>query len=66
MRPIEKKEKLIEKEDDLVDKALLTKSSLDQILKSKLSTRALKAEEDIKAGRVYTREELDDRLRLGG
>ena len=65
---------LIEKEDDLrlleAIKTLLVKSSLDPELKSKLTSRALQAEEDIKAGRVYTREEfekkLDERLVLGG
>lgn len=65
---------LIEKEDDLrlleAIKTLLLKSSLDPELKSKLTSRALQAEEDIKAGRVYTREEfekkLDERLVLGG
>ena len=65
---------LIEKEDDLclleAIKTLLVKSSLDPELKSKLTSRALQAEEDIKAGRVYTREEfekkLEERLVLGG
>ena len=42
--------------------SLLLKSSLDPILKEKLTSRALKAEEDIKAGRVYTREELEKKL----
>jgi hypothetical protein len=41
---------------------------LDPVLKERLTSRALKAEEDIRAGRVYTREEfekkLDDRLGL--
>ncbi|MEX0882090.1 MAG: hypothetical protein WDZ72_01330 [Cyclobacteriaceae bacterium] len=63
--------KLIEKENDLrvleAIKTLLVKSSLDPVLKEKLTSRALKAEEDIKAGRVYTREELEKKLdnRLG-
>src|SRR5690554_325541 len=65
---------LIEKEDDLrlleAIKTLLVKSSLDLELKSRLTSRALQAEEDIKAGKVYTREEfekkLDERLVLGG
>jgi hypothetical protein len=62
---------LIEKENDLhvleAIKTLLVKSSLDPILKEKLTSRALKAEEDIKAGRVYTREEFEKKLdsRLG-
>lgn len=57
---------LIEKEDDLhlleAIKTLLVKSSLDPELKSKLTSRALQAEEDIKAGRVYTREEFEKKL----
>ena len=62
---------LIEKENDLhileAIKTLLVKSSLDPVLKEKLTSRALKAEEDIKAGKVYTREELENKLdcRLG-
>jgi hypothetical protein len=62
---------LIEKENDLkvleTIKGLLVKSSLDPILKEKLTSRAKKAEEDIKAGRVYTREEFERKLdsRLG-
>lgn len=62
---------LIEKENDLhileEVRALLVKSSLDPMLKEKLTSRALRADEDIKAGRVYTREELEKRLdnRLG-
>jgi hypothetical protein len=64
--------KLIEKENDLhvleAIKTLLVSSSLDPVLKERLTSRALKAEEDIRAGRVYTREEfekkLDDRLGL--
>jgi len=57
---------LIEKEDDLhlleAIKRLLVKSSLDPLLKNKLASRALKAEEDIKAGRVYKREEFEKKL----
>jgi hypothetical protein len=62
---------LIEKEKDLhvleAIKTLLVKSSLDPVLKEKLTSRALKAEEDIKEGRVYTREEFEKKLdnRLG-
>ena len=62
---------LIEKENDLhileEVRALLVKSSLDPMLKEKLTSRALRADEDIKAGRVYTREKLEKRLdnRLG-
>jgi hypothetical protein len=57
---------LIEKENDLhileAIKTLLVKSSLDPILKEKLTSRALKAEEDIQAGRVYTRKEFEKKL----
>lgn len=57
---------LIEKEKDLhileAIKTLLVKTSLDSILKEKLTSRALKAEEDIQAGRVYTRKELEIKL----
>jgi len=62
---------LIEKEKDLhvleAIKTLLVKSSLNPILKEKLTSRALKAEEDIREGRVYTREEFEKKLdnRLG-
>lgn len=69
MRAMDIKEELwnlIEKEDDLhisqAIKTLLVKFSLDPLLKNKLASRALKAEEDIKAGRVYTREELETKL----
>lgn len=63
--------RLIEEEKDLhileAIKTLLVKSSLDPILKEKLTLRALKAEEDIQAGRVYTRKEFEKKLdnRLG-
>jgi hypothetical protein len=57
---------LIEKENDLhileAIKTILVKSSLDPVLKEKLTSRALKAEEDIRAGRVYTREEFEKKL----
>ncbi|WP_245189381.1 hypothetical protein [Lunatimonas salinarum] len=62
---------LIEKEKDVhvleTIKTLLVKSSLNPILKEKLTSRALKAEEDIREGRVYTREEFEKKLdnRLG-
>lgn len=62
---------LIEKEKDLhilkAIKTLLVKSSLDPILKEKLTSRALKAEEDIKAGKVSTRKEFEKKMdsRLG-
>lgn len=62
---------LIENENDLhvleAIKTLLVKSSINPILKEKLTSRALKAEEDIRTGRVYTREEIEKKLdsRLG-
>lgn len=62
---------LIEREKDLhvleAIKTLLVKSSLDPILKEKLTSRALKAEEDIQAGRVHSRKEFEKKLdnRLG-
>ena len=52
---------LIDQENDLhileAIKTLLQKSSLDPVLKEKLTSRVLKANEDIKAGRVYSREQ---------
>ena len=62
---------LIEKETDSsileAIKTLLKKSSLNPVLKQKLTSRALKADEDIAAGRVMDREELESKLngRLG-
>jgi hypothetical protein len=62
---------LIEEENDLdvleAVKTLLVKTSLDPILKEKLTSRALNAEEDIRAGRLYTREEFEKKMdgRLG-
>jgi hypothetical protein len=60
---------LIEKENDLhvleAIKTLLVKSSLNPILKEKLTSRALKAEKDIKSGRVYTKEEFEKKLDNG-
>ncbi|MCE9540306.1 MAG: hypothetical protein K8R85_13970 [Bacteroidetes bacterium] len=58
---IELKE-LIEKERDLsilkAIKALLRKTTLDNILRKKLSQRALRSEEDINSGRVLNRKEI--------
>jgi len=62
---------LIEKETDKsileAIKILLKKSSLNPILKEKLTSRALKAEEDILEGRFMDRKEIELRLndRLG-
>lgn len=59
---------LIEKETDRsileAIKVLLKKSSLHPVLKQKLASRALKANEDIAAGRVMDRKELE--LKLDG
>lgn len=58
---IELKE-LIENERDLsilkAIKALLRKTTLDTILREKLSQRAIRSEEDIKSGRVLNRKEI--------
>lgn len=55
--------RLIENENDvqLLEsiKTMLVKSSLNPVLKDILTSRALKAEEDIQAGRLYSREELE-------
>lgn len=57
---------LIEKENDQnvleAVKTLLEKSSLDPLLKEKLTRRALKSEDDIAAGRVMERKELEKKL----
>ncbi|WP_424961467.1 hypothetical protein [Ekhidna sp.] len=52
--------------EELIDKleSLLKKEQkLDPTLKEKLTARALKAEEDINAGRVFTREEAEVKLK---
>lgn len=58
---------LIENETDnriLEDiKTLLTKSSLNPELKEKLTSRALKSEQNIKDGKVYARQEAESKLR---
>lgn len=38
-------------------------SSSEEILKEKMVARALRSEEDIKAGRVYTRSEAEEKMR---
>ncbi|MGL1886339.1 MAG: hypothetical protein OCD76_07470 [Reichenbachiella sp.] len=57
-RVIDKLEKVLKKE----------RENLDPILKEKLTTRALKAEEDIAKGHTMTREQMEKKLndRLGG
>ena len=53
---------LIEREKDLsilkAIKALLKKTTLDAILREKLTQRAINSEEDIKEGRVLNRSEI--------
>ncbi len=53
---------LIELERDLsilkAIKALLKKTTLDSILREKLTQRAIRSEEDIKEGRVLNRAEI--------
>lgn len=53
---------LIEQENDLsilkAIKALLKKTTLDTVLREKLTRRAIKSEEDIKSGRVLSRAEV--------
>jgi hypothetical protein len=59
-------QELIQNETDhsILDaiRTLLIKSRLDPILKEKLTSRALKAEEDIAANRLMDRKELEKRL----
>ena len=54
--------KLIEREKDLnilkAIKALLKKTTLDSVLREKLTNRALQSEVDIKNGRVLTKSEV--------
>lgn len=53
---------LIEQEKDLsilkAIKALLKKTTLDAIMREKLTQRAIQSEEDIKKGRVLSRAEM--------
>ena len=59
--------KLIESENDLSllesIRTILQKTRLDKTLQSKLTTRALKSEEDIKEGKILTREEVEKRFK---
>lgn len=52
-------EKIIEKLELVLKRE---QQELDPILKEKLTSRALKANEDIKAGRVYSREEAEAKI----
>lgn len=57
---------LIDQEDDIgLLASIITclERGLDPVLQEKLTSRALKAEEDIKAGRVHTRAEAEKMLR---
>jgi hypothetical protein len=55
-------QQLIENETDLsvlqAIRTILLKTGLNPMLKEKLTQRALKSEEDIKSGRVFTKEEV--------
>jgi hypothetical protein len=62
----EKIKQMIDLEDDpaVLDavKDLLNHPLIDPVLQAKLVSRALKAEDDIKAGRVYTRDEFKSKV----
>lgn len=64
-------QKLIEQEKDLhileAIKTLVKRSSLNPELKEKLTSRALKSEQNIKEGKLLSRQELEEKLhgRLG-
>ena len=64
-------QELIAKENDLhileAIKTLLTKVSLDPLLKEKLTSRTLKSEQNIEEGKVFGRKEAESRIkgRLG-
>lgn len=55
-------QRMIEQETDMnILQAILTileKTSLNPVLKEKLTSRALKSEEDIQAGRLFTKEDV--------
>jgi hypothetical protein len=55
--------RLLEQERDIsileAIRALLRKTTLDPILKDKLTARALQAESEIKSGQGHSREELE-------
>lgn len=54
-------QQMIEQETDMnilqAIRTILQKTSLNPALKEKLTTRALKSEEDIKIGRVFSKED---------
>ena len=53
-------ESIIQKLESVLRKE---QNKLDPILKEKLTSRAMKANEDIKTGRVYSREEAEAKLK---
>jgi hypothetical protein len=59
-------QRMIEQETDIsvleAIRTILQKTSLNPILKEKLTSRALKSEEDIRAGRVFGKEEVTKRV----
>lgn len=58
-------QQLIERETDLrvleAIRTILQKTSLDPLLKQKLTDRALQSEKDITAGRLFSKEEIIQR-----
>lgn len=58
-------QQMIEHETDvsvlLAIRTILLKTGLNPVLKEKLTARALRSEDDIKAGRVYSKEEVIQR-----
>ena len=48
--------------DELESVLVRERQNLEPVLKEKLTSRALKAEDDIKAGRVMDRKTLEERL----
>jgi hypothetical protein len=60
-------QRMIEQETDInilkAIRTILQKTSLNPILKEKLTSRALKSEDDIKAGRIFSKEEIIERTK---
>ena len=58
-------QQMIEHENDIsileAIRTILLKTGLNPVLKEKLTLRALKSEEDIKAGHVFSKEEVIQR-----
>lgn len=59
-------QRMIEQETDInvlkAIRTILQKTSLNPILKEKLTSRALTSEDDIKAGRLFSKEEVIKRI----